>query len=195
MARRKDSLDHESLREKLLALAEAIIIQKGSDALTMRTLAVHMGYSVGHLYNLVSSADEVLLLISHRTIENLLLALKKATKSKKAFFRFESFINAFNESLVDQTRIWAIVLNFLLSPSPALMSERERLYEYFLKAIDEEIYHSLPSKDTEQSLVKFIRSVLVQSGIEHVTFNRKKHPEETTLSAAVLWVILTHNDK
>ncbi len=195
MARRKDSLDQESLREKLLALAEAIIVQKGPTALTMRTLALHMGYSVGHLYNLVSSADEVLLLISHRTIENLLLALKKATKGKKGFLRFESFITTFNESLREQSRIWSIVLNFLLSPSSALISERERLYEYFLKAIDEEISHSLPSKDTEQPLVKFIRSVLIQSDFERVIFNRKKDPEEATHSAAFLWVILTQNDK
>ena len=58
-------------REALISSAEAIIANNGLGALKARDLAQRVGCSVGAIYNLVTDLDELVLLVSQRTMATL----------------------------------------------------------------------------------------------------------------------------
>lgn len=66
-------------RERLIETAEATIAQSGHAALKTRDLAASVGVSLGGLYNLVGDLDELMLLVSARTLRRLDAALGAAT--------------------------------------------------------------------------------------------------------------------
>ncbi|MCW2285041.1 AcrR family transcriptional regulator [Rhodoblastus acidophilus] len=66
-------------RERLIETAEATIAQSGHAALKARDLAASVGVSLGGLYNLVGDLDELLLLVSARTLRRLDAALAAQT--------------------------------------------------------------------------------------------------------------------
>jgi len=62
-------------RERLIESAEATIAQSGHAALKARDLATNVGVSLGGVYNLVGDLDELMLLVSARTLRRLDAAL------------------------------------------------------------------------------------------------------------------------
>ena len=62
-------------RERLIETAEATIARSGHGALKARDLAAGVGVSLGGLYNLVGDLDELMLLVTARTLRRLDAAL------------------------------------------------------------------------------------------------------------------------
>lgn len=110
MSRRKDSIDRDSLREKLIAVAEALVVQGGPEALTVRALAVHIGYSVGHVYNLVPDLDTLVLILNGRTLDRLLEALKTSMRRRKGEARLQALAEAYLDFCTQHAPLWALVL-------------------------------------------------------------------------------------
>ena len=65
-------------RDRLIEAAEATVCRHGYPALKARDLACAAGVSLGGLYNLVGDLDEVMLLVSARTLARLDAALSAA---------------------------------------------------------------------------------------------------------------------
>jgi AcrR family transcriptional regulator len=66
-------------RERLIETAEATIALSGHSALKARDLAASVGVSLGGVYNLVGDLDELMLLVSARTLHRLDAALAAET--------------------------------------------------------------------------------------------------------------------
>ncbi len=83
MARRYDH-SREEIREMCINHGCLIMEEKGLDGFSARLLAARIGYSVGTLYNVFGSYEQLLLHINLRTLEELEAALIKAEASSKS---------------------------------------------------------------------------------------------------------------
>lgn len=70
MARRSEH-SQEQIREMVLNAAEAIVIEKGVNALTVRKIAVQIGYTVGSIYMVFANMQDLIMHIKLRTLEQL----------------------------------------------------------------------------------------------------------------------------
>lgn len=112
MGRRKDSLDQDALREKLIAVAEALVNEKGVEALTARALAAHIGYSVGHIYNLVADLDELVLLVNAHTLDDLFETLQDACEGiETPAERLHALAQTYIHFCAKKPRLWQLVLS------------------------------------------------------------------------------------
>ena len=71
----------ERQREALILAAEARLAANGIGGLKARELATDIGVAVGALYNLVKDLDELVLLVSARTLARLHAVLNEATRA------------------------------------------------------------------------------------------------------------------
>lgn len=120
MARRKGGIDRDALREKLIAVAEALVLQGGPEALTARALAAHIGYSLGHIYNLVADLDELVLEVNGHTLERLHETLADAAADAKAGQKIHAIANAYLAFCTDNARLWSLVLSHRLAEGKTL---------------------------------------------------------------------------
>lgn len=112
MARRKGSIDRDALREKLIAIAEALVLQGGPEALTARALATHLGYSLGHIYNLVDDLNELILLVNARTLAQLHETLCDAADEASSGQRLLAIATAYLEFCQTNKNMWALVMTY-----------------------------------------------------------------------------------
>lgn len=70
MARRNEHSQAE-IKSMVLHAAESIIDEDGVAALTIRKIAMEMGYTVGSIYMVFASRAEIILEINARTLENI----------------------------------------------------------------------------------------------------------------------------
>ena len=75
MARRSEH-SQEQIREMVLNAAEAIVIEKGVNELTVRKIAVEIGYTVGSIYMVFANMQDLIMHIKLRTLEQLALQFK-----------------------------------------------------------------------------------------------------------------------
>jgi len=78
MARRNEHSLAE-IKAMVLNAAETIIIEEGFAALTIRKIAMEMGYTVGSIYMVFSSRAELILHINARTLEDIATRLQPIT--------------------------------------------------------------------------------------------------------------------
>ncbi|MCP5080232.1 MAG: TetR/AcrR family transcriptional regulator [Alphaproteobacteria bacterium] len=80
MARRTDHTAEE-LRALILNAAEQIIVEQGASALSTRAVARQIGYTTGTLYQHFEDIHDIVLNVNARTMQGLVEALVKASKS------------------------------------------------------------------------------------------------------------------
>lgn len=68
MARRSDH-SYRELRELILDAAYELVREEGVDNLSARNIAAKIGYSVGTLYNIFASMDDVILYLNSRVLD------------------------------------------------------------------------------------------------------------------------------
>jgi AcrR family transcriptional regulator len=101
--------DRRSLqRERLIETAEATIALSGHAALKARDLAAAVGVSLGGLYNLVGDLDELMLLVSARTLRRLDAALA-AENSADPTERLVAIALAYGRFARDNLSLWRAV--------------------------------------------------------------------------------------
>jgi len=77
MARRNiHSLDE--IKAMVLLAAEAIVIEEGGAALTVRKIAMRIGYSVGSIYMVYENMEDVICHINTRTLEHIANSMKQS---------------------------------------------------------------------------------------------------------------------
>ena len=70
MARRSEHT-LEQLKEMVLRAAETIVIEEGFNALTVRKVAMEIGYTVGSIYMVFQNMDDLIMHVKARTLEEL----------------------------------------------------------------------------------------------------------------------------
>jgi AcrR family transcriptional regulator len=80
MARRNEHSLSE-IKALVLNAAETIIIEEGFAALTIRKIAMEMGYTVGSIYMVFASRAELILHLNARTLEDITVRLQPITST------------------------------------------------------------------------------------------------------------------
>jgi len=70
MARRSEHTQ-EQIREMVLTAAENIVIDEGFRALTVRKVALEIGYTVGSIYMVFENMDDLIMHVKGRTLDEL----------------------------------------------------------------------------------------------------------------------------
>lgn len=81
MARRSEH-SLEEIKEMVLNAAESIVIEGGGPALTMRKIAMDIGYTVGSIYMVFDNMSDLILHINARTLDGIAAELEKAPESE-----------------------------------------------------------------------------------------------------------------
>jgi AcrR family transcriptional regulator len=77
MARRSEHTQ-EQIREMVLNAAETIVIEEGFHALTVRKVAMEIGYTVGSIYMVFANMDDLIMHIKAKTLDELADLLRQA---------------------------------------------------------------------------------------------------------------------
>ena len=77
MARRSEHTQ-EQIREMVLNAAETIVIEEGFHALTVRKVAMEIGYTVGSIYMVFANMDDLIMHIKAKTLDELADELRQA---------------------------------------------------------------------------------------------------------------------
>lgn len=150
MPRRKGALDRDALREKLIAVAEALVLQGGPQALTARALATHIGYSLGHVYNLVTDLDELVLLINARTLSKLMEALEDALEDEEGPTRIHKLAEAYLHFSQTNSALWGLALAHRLPPGKELPADYAALIGALPALVGAELKALYPKRSNEQ---------------------------------------------
>ena len=70
MARRSEH-SQAQIREMVLSAAENIVIEEGFNALTVRKVAMDIGYTVGSIYMVFANMDDLIMHIKGRTLDEI----------------------------------------------------------------------------------------------------------------------------
>lgn len=78
MARRSEH-SLEEIKEMVLKAAESIIVEEGFSALTMRKIAMDIGYTVGSIYMVFDNMSDLILHINARTLDDIAMEMEQAS--------------------------------------------------------------------------------------------------------------------
>lgn len=89
----------------VLSAAETIIIEEGFAALTIRKIAMEMGYTVGSIYMVFASRAEIILHLNARTLEDIATRLQSITATGD----IEAWLNAYLHYAHTNTHRWRMI--------------------------------------------------------------------------------------
>ena len=96
MARRSEHTQ-EQIREMVLEAAENIIIEDGFKALTVRKIAMEIGYTVGSIYMVFENMDDLIMHVKGQTLDELAELMRNITPPAK----IEAHIHTLAETYLD----------------------------------------------------------------------------------------------
>ncbi|MEN8259323.1 MAG: TetR/AcrR family transcriptional regulator [Pseudomonadota bacterium] len=83
MARRSDH-SREEIREMVLRATESIVSEQGYAGLTVRKVAMRIGYTVGSIYLVFKNLDDLILHVNARTLEELSRKLDESMSAQRS---------------------------------------------------------------------------------------------------------------
>jgi AcrR family transcriptional regulator len=132
MGRRSDHTRDE-LRAMLLAAAEETIREEGFRAVTARALAKQIGYSVGTVYNLFESLDDLILEVNGRTLDALHESLTTGATGENVEETLRGFARAYVTFATENRHKWNALFEHSMAPGGAVsdgyLRKVNRLFE------------------------------------------------------------------
>ncbi|MEI6706794.1 MAG: TetR family transcriptional regulator [Methylococcales bacterium] len=104
MARRNEH-SLEEIKAMVLTAAENIILEEGCAALTIRKIAMEIGYTVGSVYMVFASRADLILHINARTLEDIAIHLQPISRSGD----IEVWLNAYLQYARANTHRWRLL--------------------------------------------------------------------------------------
>jgi AcrR family transcriptional regulator len=146
MARRNEHSLAE-IKAMVLNAAETIIIEEGFAALTIRKIAMEMGYTVGSIYMVFNSRAELILHINARTLEDIATRLQPITATGD----IETWLTAYLHYARINSHRWQMIFThnlFEAKPLPdwyqaQLNSVFQQFSAYFIPASSEQAVRAL----------------------------------------------------
>jgi AcrR family transcriptional regulator len=135
-------------REKLIEAAQLTVAQSGYAALKARDLAAAAGVSLGGVYNLVEDLDELMLLVSARTLRRLDAALSLAD-SDDPTERLVAIALTYCRFARDNLLLWRALFEHRLPESRPLPEWHARTQLGLFLHLDEPLRRLAPDKSEE----------------------------------------------
>ncbi|MDE8654437.1 TetR/AcrR family transcriptional regulator [Novosphingobium album (ex Liu et al. 2023)] len=143
MGRRSDHTRPE-LREMILAEGHRQIAQVGFARFSAREVAKRIGYSIGTLYNVFGSYDQLMLAINGRTLD-LWLAFLEQRLADVADRRLAAAISAYFDFAMGHRNAWTALYDFRLPEGEPMPDFYREKVEAITGVIVREIAAALPA--------------------------------------------------
>lgn len=125
MARRSEHTQ-EQIREMVLKAAETIVIDEGVNALTVRKVAMEIGYTVGSIYMVFENMRDLIMHVKGRTLDELADELDEVSSGEDAVERrILAVANAYLGFAHDHYNRWRMIFDASNNePAPAWYLEK-----------------------------------------------------------------------
>ena len=143
MGRRSDHSRPE-LRDLIIAEGHRHIAEAGFARFSAREVAKRVGYSIGTLYNVFGSYDQLLLAINGHTLD-LWLADLEAHLEGRTQDRLRAAIEAYFHFALTHRHAWAALYDFRLPETEAMPEGYQRKVAAITAVVVREIAAALPS--------------------------------------------------
>ena len=147
MARRSEHTQ-EQIREMVLNAAENIVIEEGFHALTVRKIAMDIGYTVGSIYMVFANMDDLIMHIKARTLDELAQQLWQA-KADSVEQHIQALADAYLAFAHQHFNRWRMIFD-AQQDAPIPEWYQQKIREVFL--IVEVVFRQLhPDQSEEQA--------------------------------------------
>jgi AcrR family transcriptional regulator len=142
MARRSDH-SREELRRMIIAEGHRQIAQVGFTNFSARQLAKRIGYTVGTIYNVFGSLDQLMLAINGRTLDMWRhhLSIKLADQHEN---RLKLAVEAYFEFAILNRNCWLALLDFRLPEDQQVPEAYAAKVEAIMEVVCNEVRRELP---------------------------------------------------
>ena len=126
MARRSEHTQ-EQIREMVLSAAENIVIEEGFNALTVRKVAMEIGYTVGSIYMVFENMDDLIMHVKGRTLDELAAALEALAAPACAEEHILALANVYLQFAHQHFNRWRMIFEAIKDvPVPEWYQEKTR---------------------------------------------------------------------
>ena len=149
MARRSDH-SREELRQMIIDEGHRQIAQVGFANFSARQLAKRIGYTVGTIYNVFGSLDNLMLAINGRTLDKWrhYLLLKLADQRED---RLKLAVEAYFEYAIVNRNCWLTLLDFRLPEDQEVPETCAAKVEAIMEVVCNEVRRELPSAHADKA--------------------------------------------
>ena len=145
MARRSEHTQ-EQIREMVLNAAETIVIEEGFHALTVRKVAMEIGYTVGSIYMVFANMDDLIMHIKAKTLDELADQLRQA-KGHSVEQHIQALADCYLAFAHQHFNRWRMIFD-AQHDAPVPDWYQQKIQEVFL--IVEALFQRLNPEQTEQ---------------------------------------------
>ena len=148
MARRSEHT-LEQLREMVLRAAENIVIEEGFNALTVRKVAMEIGYTVGSIYMVFQNMDDLIMHVKARTLDE----LSDELSEQQTFDSIEEHIQALADTYLTfasrNFNRWRMIFE-AIKDVPVPDWYQQKVHEMFL-IVEDLLQRLCPDQSKEQA--------------------------------------------
>ena len=119
MARRSEH-SQEQIKEMVLKAAEIIVVEEGVEALTVRKIALEIGYTVGTIYMVFANMPDLLMHLKGRTLDLLLKQLNEIPVMENVDQQIRALALSYYQFAVANFNRWSIIFEPVLTDQSPL---------------------------------------------------------------------------
>ncbi len=150
MARRSEH-SLEQIKEMVLNAAEAIIIEDGAEALTVRKVALDIGYTVGSIYMVFANMQDVLMHIKGRTLDELALQLEANAVGESVEQQIRALADGYLKFASEHFNRWRLIFEPVFQDQQSLPDWYQQKIELIFAPI-EALFKQLSPENSQQQV-------------------------------------------
>lgn len=117
MARRSEHTQ-EQIKEMVLSAAENIVVQEGFSALTVRKVALDIGYTVGSIYMVFDNMDDLIMHVKGRTLDELADELQEPSNFAGVEQHIQALADIYLQFAQQHFNRWRMIFEMINDVSP-----------------------------------------------------------------------------
>jgi AcrR family transcriptional regulator len=147
MARRSEH-SFEELRDMVLTAAETIVIEEGYSALTVRKVAMQIGYTVGTIYMVFANMNDLIMHIKGRTLDELASELQNELAGVVPVQQMQVIAKVYLSFAHEHYHRWRMIFD-VLSDEPVPEWYQQKV-DHLLRIVEQACAVGLPEQSQEQ---------------------------------------------
>ena len=108
MARRSEHTQ-EQIKEMVLNAAEAIVVEEGFRGLTVRKIALDIGYTVGSIYMVYANMNDLITHIKGRTLDELAMQLAESQRAESVELQIQALAAIYLNFAANNFNRWRLI--------------------------------------------------------------------------------------
>ena len=150
MGRRSDH-SRDEIRQMAISAAASIVERQGFQSLTARKVTAEIGYTVGTLYHVFASFDDLVIHVNSQTIDEMAALIQQKTrKRRKPEARIRTMAQCYVEYATDHPDLWRLVFEHQGPPGLATPQQMQQRRDVLFEMVAENLRELAPSKTANE---------------------------------------------